>query len=121
RDRGHARPLRALERDPRTRRRGADGRRSARGGEWMNKRIVLARELGSYAAVSMESGNLSMVERQLGNLKRADTLAREALAIYQRRGDEWAMPYELSALAAVATERGALARAATLLEAAERM
>jgi len=95
----------------------------------MNQRIVLARELGSYAAVSMEAGNLSMVERQLGNLERADALAREALAIYQRRGDEWAMPYGLSGLAAVATERGELARAArgelaraaTLVGAAEAM
>jgi tetratricopeptide (TPR) repeat protein len=89
--------------------------------EWMNQRIVLARELGSYAAVSMESGNLSMVERQLGNLERADALAREALAIYERRADEWAMPYGLSGLAAVATERGELTRAATLVGAAEAM
>ena len=89
--------------------------------EWMSERIAVARELGSYAAVSMESSNLSMVERQLGNLERADALAREALEIVQLRGDEWAMPYMLNALAAVATDRGELDRAATIIGAAEAM
>jgi len=86
--------------------------------QWMNQRIALARETGSYAAVGMESGNLSMVERQLGNLERADALSREALDIYRKRGDEWAMPYGISGLAAVATERGEFERAATLVGAA---
>lgn len=89
--------------------------------EWMNERISLAREMGSYAAISMEAGNLSMVERQLGNLERAESLAREALRIYHRRGDEWAMPYGLSGLAAIAAERGEFDRAATLVGAAEAM
>lgn len=89
--------------------------------EWMTERIALARKMGSYAGVGMESGNLSMVERQLGNLARADALAREALEIYQRREDEWAIPYGLSSLAAIATERGEFERAATLVGAAEAM
>jgi hypothetical protein len=89
--------------------------------ELMSERIALARDVGNYAAIGMESGNLSMVERQLGNLERADELAREALGIYDRRGDHWAMPYGISGIAAVATERGALERAATLIGAAESM
>lgn len=69
----------------------------------------------------MEAGNLSVVERQLGNLERAEALARESLEIDHRRADEWSMPYKLSSLAAVATERGELDRAGTLIGAAETM
>jgi tetratricopeptide (TPR) repeat protein len=47
--------------------------------DFMTESVALARELGSYAVVSMEASNLSMVERQLGNLDQADALAREAL------------------------------------------
>jgi non-specific serine/threonine protein kinase len=87
----------------------------------MNERIAEAREAGNLATVSSEAGNLSMVERQLGNLDEAEALAREALDIDHRRGDEWAMPYKVSGLAAVATDRGDFDRAAMLLGAAEAM
>jgi hypothetical protein len=87
----------------------------------MTERMALARELGSYAGVASEAGNLSMVERQLGNLERADELAREALEIARQREDEWLFPYALNGLAAVATDRGELERAATLVGAAEAM
>ena len=89
--------------------------------EFMTERMELARELGSFAGVAGEAGNLSMVERQLGNLERADALAREALDIARQREDEWLFPYVISGLAAVATERGELQRAATLIGAAEAM
>jgi tetratricopeptide (TPR) repeat protein len=89
--------------------------------ELMNQRIALARETGNLATVSSEAGNLSMVERQLGNLEEADALAREALDIDFKRGDSWAMPYKISGIAAVATERGDFDRAATLVGAAEAM
>jgi len=89
--------------------------------DWMNQRIEIAREMGNLAGVGMECGNLSMVERQLGNLERAEALGRESLGIYYRRGDAWAMPYGLSGLAAIATERGEYERAATLVGAAEAM
>jgi hypothetical protein len=85
----------------------------------MAERVRLSRELGSYAGLSMEANNLSMVERQLGNLDRADELAREALDIFSRREDEWAIPYGLNSLAAVARDRGEHERAATLIGAAE--
>jgi tetratricopeptide (TPR) repeat protein len=62
-----------------------------------------------------------MVERQLGNLDRAEELAREALDIARTREDEWMYPYLLNGLAAVSAERGRLERAATLLGAAEAM
>jgi tetratricopeptide (TPR) repeat protein len=88
---------------------------------WMTQRIALARQMGSFAAVSMEASNLSVVERQLGNLARADVLAREALGIFGQREDEWAYPYGLNSLAAVAAERGESERAATLIGAAEAM
>jgi non-specific serine/threonine protein kinase len=89
--------------------------------DFMTQRIAIAREMGSYAGVSMESSNLSMVERQLGNLERAEALAREALEIFHQREDHWALPYGLNALAAVARDRGQCERAATMIGAAETM
>jgi hypothetical protein len=87
----------------------------------MNQRIAEARETGNAATISSEAGNLSMVERQLGHLDEAAALAREALEIDHKRGDQWAMPYKISALAAVATDRGDFDRAAMLIGAAEAM
>ena len=84
-------------------------------GDLMTRRIGTARELGDFAAVGAESSNLSMVERQLGNLARAEQLAREALQIAERRGDQWLIPYVLNGLAAIAVETGEFERAATLL------
>jgi len=87
--------------------------------ELMSERITLAREMGNLATVSSEAGNLSMVERQLGNLEEAEALAREALDIDYRRGDDLAIPWKLNGLAAVATDRGEFDRAATLIGAAD--
>ena len=87
----------------------------------MTQRIAMARETGNFATVSSEAGNLSMVERQLGNLDAAEALARESLEIDRARGDQWAMPYKVSGIAAVATDRGDFERAATLVGAAEAM
>ena len=87
----------------------------------MTRRIQAARRLGDYAAVGLESSNLSMVERQLGNLARAHHLARAALRIANRRGDRWLIPYVLNGLAAIAVQTGAFERAATLLGAAATM
>jgi tetratricopeptide (TPR) repeat protein len=83
------------------------------------ERIALLREAGNLAGAALESGNLSMVERQLGNLDGAEELARFALEIYHHRADDWAMPFGLSGLAAVAAERGDFTRAALLAGAAE--
>lgn len=83
--------------------------------ELMSQRIALAREQGNLATISSESGNLSMVERQLGNLDEAEALAREALDIVYRRGDDLAIPWMVNGLAAVARDRGELDRAAILI------
>jgi tetratricopeptide (TPR) repeat protein len=87
----------------------------------MTRRIEAARRLGDFAAVGLESWNLSIVERQLGNLERAQQLATEALRTANRRGDQWLIPYVLNGLAAIAVETGAFERAATLLGAAAAM
>jgi hypothetical protein len=60
-----------------------------------------------------------MVERQLGKLGAAESLAREALEIERRTGDQFTTPFAISGLAAIATERGEFERAATLVGAAE--
>jgi non-specific serine/threonine protein kinase len=87
--------------------------------DWMMKRLALVRAAGNEFLIASEASNLSMVERQLGNLDAADTLAREALEICVRTGDEFTRPFAISGLAAIATERGELERAATLVGAAE--
>lgn len=89
--------------------------------EWMSQRLSLVREMQNEALISSEASNLSMVERQLGNLDTADRLVREALEIAERRGDEFMKPFALSGLAAIALERDQLERAATLIGSAEAM
>jgi hypothetical protein len=56
-----------------------------------------------------------MVERQLGNLDRAEALALEALDIDFRRGDDLSIPWKVNGLAAVSTDRGEFDRAASLI------
>jgi hypothetical protein len=80
----------------------------------MTSRLDLARENGDEFIVWVESSNLSMVERQLGNLGRAEALSREALRIVQARGDAMAIPWIINGLAAVTASKGELERAATL-------
>jgi tetratricopeptide (TPR) repeat protein len=87
--------------------------------DWMTQRLALVREARNEFLIASEAGNLSMVERQLGNLEGAEALVREALEIAQRRGDEFMKPFAFSGLAAIATDRGSFERAATLVGAAE--
>ena len=88
---------------------------------WMTERLALVRSLGNDFLVASEAANLSMVERQLGNLDVAAELDREALVVGGRIGDEFTKPFAIAGLAAVATDRGKPVRAATLLGAAEAM
>jgi tetratricopeptide (TPR) repeat protein len=87
--------------------------------DWMTQRLALVRATGNEFLVASEASNLSMVERQLGNLDAAEALAREALEIGERVGDEFTKPFAISGLAAIATERREFDRAATLVGAAE--
>ena len=89
--------------------------------EWMTQRLALVRSQGIEFLVASEASNLSMVERQLGNLGAAEELAREALELGMRIGDEFTKPFAIAGLAAIATERGDGERAATLLGAVEAM
>jgi Tetratricopeptide repeat len=89
--------------------------------DWMNQRLALVRSLGNDFLVASEASNLSMVERQLGNLEVAEDLAREALIVGGRIGDEFTKPFAITGLAAIAATRGDDMRAATLLGAAEAM
>ena len=88
---------------------------------WMTERLALVRSLGNDFLVASETANLSMVERQLGNLEVAAELDREALVVGRRIGDEFTKPFAIAGLAAIATERQEYERAATLLGAAETM
>jgi tetratricopeptide (TPR) repeat protein len=86
--------------------------------EVMSARLESGRARGDEFVVWSEGANLSMVERQLGNLDRAEELSREALALCARRDDEMAIAWTLNGLAAVTAARGRFERAATLHAAA---
>ena len=87
--------------------------------EWMTQRLALVRATRNEFLIASEASNLSMVERQLGNLDTAEALAREALEIGERNGDQFTKPFAISGLAAIATDRRAFERAATMVGAAE--
>jgi tetratricopeptide (TPR) repeat protein len=87
--------------------------------EVMAGRIQHARVSGNDFAVFVESSNLSMVERKLGNFDAAEALSREALRIVARLGDQMAIPWVINGLAAVTAAKGGHERAAALLAIAE--
>jgi non-specific serine/threonine protein kinase len=82
--------------------------------EVMSARLATGRARGDELVVWSESANLSMVERLLGNLDRAEELSREALALCARRADAMATAWMLNGLAAVTAARGRFERAAVL-------
>jgi len=86
---------------------------------WMIERLALVRRQGNDFLTASDAANLSMVERQLGNLGAAEALAHESLDISERIGDTFTPPFMLSGLATIALERGDPQRAATLIGAAE--
>ena len=87
--------------------------------DWMTQRLALVRDQGNQFLVASEASNLSMVERQLGNLDAAESLARESLSTSTAIGDRFTVPFAFSGLASIAAERAAYERAATLVGAAE--
>jgi tetratricopeptide (TPR) repeat protein len=86
---------------------------------WMTQRLALVRATDNQVLIASEACNLSMVERQLGDLEAAEALAREALEIEEHTGDQFPMPFAFSGLAAIASARGQVEHAATLVGAAE--
>ena len=87
--------------------------------EVMTERLEHARATGNEFVVFVESSNLSMVERRLGNLAGAEALSRDALRIVVAKRDEMAIPWVINGLAAVTAAQGRLERAATLVGIAE--
>jgi tetratricopeptide (TPR) repeat protein len=87
--------------------------------DWMTRRLALVRAMGNEFLIASEASNLSMVERQLGNLDAAEDLAREAIETCERIGDRFTTPFAIAGLAAIALERGDYARSATLVGAVE--
>jgi len=81
----------------------------------MASRLAMGRSSGDEFVVWVESANLSTVERKLGNLERAEELAREALRIVAARGAEMPIAWIVNGLAAVTAARGDAERAATLI------
>lgn len=82
--------------------------------EVMSARLSMGRSTGDEFVVWVESANLSMVERRLGHLDRAEGLALQALKIDAARGDEMSIAWTINGVAAVTAALGDLERAATL-------
>src|SRR4029078_3462688 len=70
---------------------------------WMTQRLPLVRQTDNQFLIASEAANLSMVERQLGELDEAEALAREALDIEARTGDRGTTPFAISRVAQTAT------------------
>jgi tetratricopeptide (TPR) repeat protein len=85
----------------------------------MQERLEHARAAGNEFVVFTETANLSMVERQLGNLDRAESLSLDALRFAASKRDEMAIPWTINGLAAVTAAQGRLERAAMLIGIAE--
>ena len=81
----------------------------------MTQRLQRGRETGNASIIYIESANLSMVERKLGNLEAAEALSLEALRTVVAMHNELAIPWVINGLAAVTAAKGDLWRAATLL------
>ena len=96
-------------------------------GDFPGARDVISRQLaaahaaGDAAQVWSETSNLSMVERQLGNLARAEELSRQAVGSEYARSRELYLAWSLNGLAAVAAAKHELERAATIIGIASSM
>jgi len=74
--------------------------------EVMSARLSMGRSTGDEFVVWVESANLSMVERRLGNLERAEELALQALMIDAARGDVMSIAWTINSVAAVSAAKG---------------
>jgi non-specific serine/threonine protein kinase len=83
--------------------------------EVMSARLAHARATGNEYVGFVESSNLSMVERKLGNLERAEELALDAVRYTAREHDVMATAWTINGLAAVTAAQGRYQRAARLL------
>ena len=82
--------------------------------EVMSARLSMGRSTGDQFVVWVESANLSMVERRLGNLDRAEELALQALAIDAVRGAEMSIAWTIERRRRGHGHQGDLERAAVL-------
>lgn len=89
--------------------------------EVMSARLSMGRSSGDEFVVWTESANLSMVERRLGNLARAEELSLQALRVSAARGGEMMIAWTVNGLAAVTAAQGDHERAAVLLGTAAEM
>ncbi len=87
--------------------------------EVIGQRLATAQRQGVEFVVWSESSNLSMVERQLGHLDRAEELSRQAIDTATAREHDLYLSWALNGLAAVTAAKGESPRSATLLGAAD--
>jgi tetratricopeptide (TPR) repeat protein len=86
--------------------------------EVIGQRLATAERQGDAFVVWSESANLSMVERQLGHLDRAEELSRQAVDTETAQEHDLYLGWTLNGLAAVTAAQRESVRAATVLGAA---
>jgi tetratricopeptide (TPR) repeat protein len=86
--------------------------------EVIGQRLAAAERQDDAFVVWSESANLSMVERQLGNLDRAEELSLQAIDTETAREHDLYLGWTLNGLAAVTAAKGESVRAAIVLGAA---
>lgn len=83
--------------------------------EVMGARLEHARATGNEYVAFIESSNLSMVERKLGNFDRAEELSLVGVRYTSREHDVMSTAWTINGLAAVTAAQARYQRAATLL------
>lgn len=87
--------------------------------EVIEQHLAAAERAGHGPAVWMETSNLSMVERQLGNLDRAEELSLRAIDTPTAREHDLQLGWTLNGYAAVVAAKGKWERSAIVLGAAD--
>jgi tetratricopeptide (TPR) repeat protein len=83
--------------------------------------LASAEQSGDSFVIWTESANLSMVERQLGNLDRAEDLSIQVVMSAIAQSSELFFAWALNGLAAVTAAKGELTRAGTIIGIASAM
>ena len=84
--------------------------------EWMEKSLVLTREIGDLAAISRNLQSLATVESARGNYQRSTAILEEVLALDQESGNRENLAYDYGSLADLAFQQGNYGPAQTFYE-----
>jgi tetratricopeptide (TPR) repeat protein len=84
--------------------------------EWMEKSLVLVREIGDPTAISRNLQSLATVESARGNYTRSTTILEEVLALDREIGNRENLAYDFGSLGDLAFQQGNYGPAQTFYE-----